>query len=202
MSVATSWDRIVGWLAANHPATVPHINPPATAVDLRYLQAAMNRPLPTDLVEYLQIADGTNHRYVGGYLIPPFYNLLPIMDMLSARKIHQEIRHRIDGTGPWASESEPAGQRPTNWLDSFLPVAGAYDGGLLFVDLRDGDQFGCISEWDEGVMEPPPRWSGVGEMLDEVASALVDGHPAPTKYHSPDLPQVNDGYLRWGDVPA
>ncbi|WP_344158618.1 hypothetical protein [Kribbella yunnanensis] len=87
MTVSKSWSRIVDWLATNHPSTVPHINPPATAVDLRYLQAAMNRPLPADLVEYLQIANGTEHRYIRGSLIPPLYNLLPAMGMLSTRQV-------------------------------------------------------------------------------------------------------------------
>ncbi|GAB3925636.1 hypothetical protein GCM10029976_019210 [Kribbella albertanoniae] len=202
MPVATSWSRIVEWLAANDPATVTRINPPATAVDLRYLQAALNRPLPVDLVEYLEIADGTEHRYIRGALIPPFYNLLPVMEMLSSRKMMRGIQRGIRGSGPWPSDGEPAGQPPTDWLDCFLPIATAYDGGLLYLDLRDGDQFGCVWQWHEWSVESAPFWSGVGEMLDEIASAFVDGRPAPTRYHSPDLPQVTDGYLRWGDIPA
>lgn len=56
MTVARSWSRIVGWLADNHPATAALVNPPATAADVRYLQAAINRPLPADLVELLELA--------------------------------------------------------------------------------------------------------------------------------------------------
>jgi cell wall assembly regulator SMI1 len=70
MTVAASWSRIRGWIAAHHPATSALINPPASGVDLRYLEAAINRPLPADLVELLQLANGTEHRAVRGSLIP------------------------------------------------------------------------------------------------------------------------------------
>jgi cell wall assembly regulator SMI1 len=179
MPVASSWSRIVGWLEANDPSTATRINPPATAVDLRYLQAAMNRPLPMELVEYLEIANGTEHRSIRGALVPPFYNLLPVMEMLSSRKMMRDIQRRIRDTEPWPSDSDPAGQPPTDWLDCFLPIALAYDGGLLYLDLRDGDQFGCIWQWYEWSVESAPQWSGVGEMLDEIAGALMDGRPAP-----------------------
>ncbi|MET7282592.1 SMI1/KNR4 family protein [Kribbella sp. NPDC005582] len=202
MSVATSWSRIVSWLEANDPATATRINPPATTVDLRYLQAAMNRPLPTELVEYLEIANGTEHRYIRGALVPPFYNLLPVMEMLSSRKMLRDIQRGIGEAGPLLGDSDPAGHPPHEWLDCFLPIALAYDGGLLYVDLRDGDQFGCVWEWHEWNVESAPYWRGVGEMLAEIAGAFVDGRPAPTRYHSPDLPQVTDGYLHWGELPV
>ncbi|TDD50489.1 hypothetical protein E1263_31005 [Kribbella antibiotica] len=212
MSVATSWARIVGWLASNHPASIPHINPPATAVDLRYLQAAMNRPLPVDLVDFLQIANGTNHRYIYGYLIPSFYNLVPVMEMLSTRTMMREIDGRVRGVGPWPDEGEPAGRPPMHWLDALLPIADAYGGGHLYVDLRDGDQFGCVGQWDEGFASAAPYWGSVGEMLADVASALADGRPAlqvhadgatrPGERIGTALPHVTDGYLHWGDIPA
>lgn len=172
MSVAASWSRIIGWLAAHHPATASLVNPPATAVDLRYLEAAINRPLPADLVELLEIANGTEHRAVRGSLIPTLYNLVPVMDMLKARQMQQKIRHQIFGSGPWPGDSDPAGQPPMDWLDSFLPIAEAADAGLLYIDLRDGDQRGCVWEWyAEGGPPSAPRWNSVGEMLDDVARA-------------------------------
>ncbi|MFI5712154.1 SMI1/KNR4 family protein [Kribbella sp. NPDC051620] len=212
MTVAVSWARITGWLAVNHPAMAAMINPPATAVDLRYLQAAVNRPLPGDLVELLELANGTEHRAVRGSLIPTLYNLVPVMEMLSRRQMEQEIQRRVYGAGPRAGEGEPAGRPTTEWLDSFLPIADAWDAGLLYVDLRDGERFGCVWEWyPEGGMESAPWWSGVGQMLEEIAGALVDGRPAlrayasgavpPEKRLPPQLAGVDDGYLRWSSVP-
>ena len=81
--VPTSWARIVDWLV---PATRRLINPPATPVDLRYLEAAMNRPLPADLVALLQLADGTRYRAIRGSVVPFHYNLVPVMEMLAIRR--------------------------------------------------------------------------------------------------------------------
>lgn len=208
MTVAMSWPRITGWLAANHPATAALVNPPATAVDIRYLQAAINRPLPADLVELLELANGTDHRAVWGSLIPTLYNLVPVMDMLSIRQMLQRIERDIFGSGPWPEGSESAGSPTAHWLDDFLPIADAADAGLLYVDLRDGDQFGCVWEWyAEGGMASAPWWASVGEMIDDVAYALVEGRPAlqsyangavwPAQRLSAQLAEVDDGYLRW-----
>ncbi len=71
MTVATSWSQITGWLAMHHPTAAALINPPATPVELRYLEAAMNRPLPADLVALLELANGTEHRAIRGSLIRP-----------------------------------------------------------------------------------------------------------------------------------
>ncbi|TDU87428.1 cell wall assembly regulator SMI1 [Kribbella voronezhensis] len=211
MTVSTSWPRIAGWLAAHHPTTATLINPPATAVDLRYLEAAVNRPLPADLVELLELANGTEHRAVRGSLIPTLYNLVPVKDMLSNRQMLQKIQRHIHGSGPWPGDGQPAGRPTTDWLDSFLPIAVAGDAGLLYVDLRDGDQFGCVWEWyAEGGGASAPWWNGVGEMLDDVAGAFVDRRPAlqsyssgavwPEKRLSPRLADLDDGYLRWSAV--
>jgi cell wall assembly regulator SMI1 len=211
MAVATSWPRITGWLTAHHQATASLINPPATADDLRYLESAVNRPLPADLIELLELANGTEHRAVQGSLIPTLYNLVPVKDMLSTRQMLQKIQHQISGSGPWPGDGDPAGRPTRDWLDSFLPIAKAADAGLLYVDLRDGDRFGCVWEWyAEGGGASAPWWGSVGEMLDDVAGAFADGRPAlrayangavwPEKRLSPQLPEVDDGYLRWSTV--
>jgi cell wall assembly regulator SMI1 len=208
MTVAASWSRITGWLAGHQPATVSLVNQPATAVDLRYLQAAIDRPLPADLAELLELADGTEHRAVRGSLIPTLYNLAPVKDMLSTRQMLQKIQRQIFGSRPSAGADEPAGRPSMEWLDSSLPIALAADTGLLYLDLRDGDQHGCVWEWyPEGGMASAPRWSGVGEMLDDVAAAFTEGRPAlqahadaavwPEKRTGRLLPEVDDGYLSW-----
>jgi cell wall assembly regulator SMI1 len=208
MTVATSWSRIIGWLATNHPATAALVNPPATAVDIRYLQAAINRPLPADLVELLELANGTEHRAIRGSLIPTLYNLVPVMDMLSIRQMLQGIQRDIFGSGPRPGDSEPAGSPTPDWLDSFLPIADAADAGLLYVDLRDGAQFGCVWEWyPEGGVASAPWWTSVAEMIDDVAYALAEGRPTlqtyangaarPAQRLPPQLPEMDEGYLRW-----
>ncbi|GAB2553570.1 SMI1/KNR4 family protein [Kribbella endophytica] len=185
--VATSWARIAGWLV---PATRRLINPPATPVDLRYLEAAMNRPLPADLVELLQLANGTEHRAIRGSVIPFHYNLVPVMEMLAIRRMLQKI-----WTDPRLSGADIPG-----WLDDYLPIADAADEGVLYVDLSDGPSYGAVCEWyPEGGGGGSQLWSSVGEMLDDVAGAMADRRPM-TRHGVPYLPEVDAAYLHWVQV--
>src|SRR5690349_3595938 len=163
--VATSWARIVGWLV---PATRRLINPPATPVDLRYLEAAMNRRLPGELVELRQLANGTRHRAIRGSVIPFHYNLVPVMEMLAIRRMWQKI-----WTDPRRSRADIPG-----WLDDYLPIADAADEGIVYVDLSDGPSYGAVYEWHPESGGGGRRlWDSVGEMLDDIAHAMVDRRP-------------------------
>jgi hypothetical protein len=185
--VPTSWARIAAWLT---PATRRLINPPATAVDLRYLEAAMNRPLPADLVELLQLANGTQHRAIRGSVIPFHYNLVPVMEMLAIRHRWQQIEVR-----PGPDSGIPG------WLDTYLPIADAADAGVLYVDLSDEPSYGAVCEWyPEGGGGGRQQWSSVGEMLDDVAGAMVDRRPMTRVHGIPHLPEVDAGYLHWFQV--
>ncbi len=191
MTVATSWARITGWLAAEVPTTAALINPPATPVDLRYLEAAMNRPLPGDLVELLQLANGMEHRAVRGAVIPSLYNLMPVMGMLASRLQWQKI---------WASP-KLAGLDLPRWLDTYLPIADATDGGSLYVDLGAGPSYGVVCEWQpEGGDLGRVCWIGVGQMLHDVAAAMVDRRPLTRLHGVPYLPEADEGYVHWNHV--
>jgi cell wall assembly regulator SMI1 len=186
--VATSWARIAGWLV---PATRRLINPPATPVDLRYLEAAMNRPLPADLVALLQLANGTQHRAIRGSVIPSLYNLMPVMDLLANRERWRKA---------WASP-RLAGWDVPGWLDTYLPIAEAADGGVLYVDLGDGPSYGSIFEWwSEDGNAGRQCWTGVEQMLDDIAAAMVDRRPLTRLHGVPYLPEVDAGYLHWFQV--
>ncbi|WP_432942597.1 SMI1/KNR4 family protein [Kribbella sp. CA-253562] len=188
---AASWPRITGWLAEHAPATARLVNPPATPVDLRYLEAAMNRPLPADLIELLQLADGTEHRAIRGSVIPFHYNLVPVMDMLAIRRMWQKI------------EASPllAGADIPRWLDAYLPIADAADAGVMFVNLSDGPSYGAVCEWyPEGGGGAAQQWSSVGQMLDDVAAAMVDRRPMTRVRGVPYLPEVDEGSLHWFKV--
>jgi cell wall assembly regulator SMI1 len=207
--VAESWDRIVGWLTENLPATANFVNPPAPDKTIFWLETAIGYSLPADLADYLRLADGTRHRWVRGSLIPTLYNLLPAEGMLSERKKWRQVY----GEKRRPEDDQPAGTRSDEWLDAFLPIADAAVGVSLFVDLRPGDRYGCVCEFDpeSGGHVSAPWWTGVADMFEDVAEAMVNGRPALQEYSNgarwrlrPVLPgfEEDDDYLRWDSVYA
>jgi cell wall assembly regulator SMI1 len=204
--IAESWAKIRRWLEENAPETAQHINPPAEEAAVAKVEEAMGRPLPAELREWLAVADGTKHRHIRGMVIPTLFNLLSCEEMLKDR----DVWFSVYGVKPRSADTEAAGTPSVGWLTAFLPIAEAAVGLSLFIDLRVGESYGCISAFDpeDGGSTDAPRWAGVADMLEDVAAAMVDGRPALQTYADgatwpgsrigPYLPEViDDGYLHW-----
>lgn len=205
--VARSWNHIVDWLRENLPETALLVNPPAADKTIVWLETAIGYRLPPDLTEFLKLADGTRHRWIQGRLIPTLFNLIPVEDMLTRRKMLRGIY----GVRPRPEDDEPAGSRVVEWLDAFLPIGESGTSVSLFVDLRPGELHGCVCEFspEQGGHHTAPKWGGVGAMLEDVAEAMVSRRPALQEYIEgagrlenrgrPMLPafEEEDGYLRW-----
>lgn len=205
-SVAQSWDRITGWLRLNLPAAVECIEPPAAPEDIHGVSVAVGHELPSDLVEWLRLVNGMTVRVAFGSLLPTLYVPFSCARML-------ERRDQLTAALGSQSSLDPAGTRSIEWHEGFLPIGDSWSDPNLVVDLRAGEQFGCIGEFDlesEGFTEP--WWSGTTEMLYDVAEALVSGRPAladhaaraarPWRQVPAYGPHLEDGRLEWWPVVA
>ncbi|MGI5201392.1 hypothetical protein ACQEU6_07365 [Spirillospora sp. CA-108201] len=89
----------------------------------------------------------------------------------------------------------PAGSACTlAFLPVWLPIADGSSSGDLFVDLREGPEYGCV-RWFErtGGAENGTWWPSVSAMLAETADALCNGTPIRGHVQTVD----DEGYLWW-----
>jgi hypothetical protein len=124
---------------------------------------------------WLNLTNGFSVRGGFGNLIPTMHTPLPCEEMLPRREMLRGIYANQLRPG----ELEPAGSASVEWLDYFLPISDSGTDLELFVDLRDGDLYGCIGQFDAAASGfRTPRWMSVTEMLADVAAALTLGRPA------------------------
>jgi len=214
-SVAESWGQIIGWLEEHLPQALDYLQPPARGSDITALRIAMDRRLPSDLVAWLTLNNGFGRRAGFGSLIPVLYVPMSVEYMLRDRDMLRSVWTTIDPGESGTGEGELAGTPTFPWLDAFLPIGDAGTDCHLFVDLREGEHFGCVGTFDAemgGFTEP--EWFSVTEMLADVADSLTLNQPAlqaharrvhaatqfPTSPPRAWTPHVDDGYLRWNLV--
>lgn len=196
-SVQESWTDIVEWLREYVPSAVEVLQPPASFGSISALRSGMGRRLPGDFVGWLSINNGLAHRGNFGNLLPTLHTPLPCEKMLPRR----EMLRGVWSETPRPGEGDQAGSRSLAWLDAFLPISDSGTDVQLFVDLRDGDLFGCIGEYAaESGGFTTPIWRSTAHMLAEVADALRSYDETEDLQRDPQsyaIPFVEDGELMW-----
>lgn len=203
-SVAESWASIVGWLQDHVPAAFERLEPPVAWSAVSAVREGMGRRLPSDLLAWLNLTNGIKSRGGFGRILPTLHTPLPCEEMLPRRE-------RLRGSyadGPRPGEIESAGSKSLEWLDLFLPISDSGTDLELFVDLREGDLYGCVGQFDApagGFWAP--RWTSTADMLADVADSLTLGRPALQAYADRVstpwsrlpawLPYVDEGELWW-----
>ncbi|GAA3273538.1 hypothetical protein GCM10020218_018390 [Dactylosporangium vinaceum] len=136
-------------------------------------------PLPADLRAWWRLADGFQPGVLQA-LIPWIHVPLPIAVARDERRQLVELSARVG----WPdSDGYDAGSFSNRYQPAFLPISTDHCGQVLFVDLRPGPLRGSVSEWDheEGFLKPHD-WTGVTDMLTDIADALELGQPAMVAY--------------------
>ncbi|WP_133791149.1 SMI1/KNR4 family protein [Kribbella sp. VKM Ac-2571] len=196
-SVQESWTDIVEWLREYVPSAVDVMQPPVSFSCISALRSGMGRRLPGDLVAWLNMNNGLAHRGNFGNLLPTLHTPLPCEKMLARREMLRGVWSTMSRPG----EDEQAGSRSPAWLDAFLPIADSGTDVHLFVDLRDGELFGCIGEYSaESGGFGTPIWPSTAHMLADVADALrsYDGtDEVQSSSQGYAIPFVEDAELMW-----
>lgn len=195
-SVEESWNLITGWLAQHLPAAHAALEPPASPAELAAVADAMGRPLPEDLVSWLKLCNGIRRENGSVNLLPVFYTPMPCDEMLGRRRMLRKVFADQDRD----AEHDPAGSYSFDWLDAFLPIGDAGTDIELFVDLRDGDLFGCIGEIASDGEYVRPYWPSTTAMLSDVAEAFAFNRPVRLDYGTrivEHLPYLQENWIRW-----
>ncbi|GAB3823699.1 SMI1/KNR4 family protein [Kribbella italica] len=196
-SVEESWGLITSWLEQNLPAAHQALEPPASPAAIDAISKEVGRPLPADLLAWLDLTNGIRGPATFGNLLPPFYTPLICEGMLTRHR----MMHSVYADLPHEDADSPAGSYSFVWLDTFLPLAASGTDVDLFVDLRDGELHGCVDELDATEGSTGPVWPSTAAMLSQVADAFVLGQPVQWAYGSGDSteyrPQLEDGRLSW-----
>ncbi|MET9406246.1 SMI1/KNR4 family protein [Streptomyces sp. NPDC002935] len=186
------WSRIERRLARSAPACHARLNPPADPAALLRAEQETGRPLPGGLAAWWRAADGVSpaRPSLGEApfrLLPYGCDPYPVAEALTRRKLYLRSSH--DTVPPPLAAALEAwlarcGQDPAGtyypydvtplWLPQWLPVGGDGLGGGLFVDLRAGDQYGCVVRHGTTSHGPNPSWPSIETLLAHVADTLED----------------------------
>jgi cell wall assembly regulator SMI1 len=172
-----SWLRVSTWLREHAPGSYGTLlSVEVGGADA--VEAHLGYELPPSFREWWSVVPGTQPIGAGA-MLPGDFRLLPASDSIELsqgwRKIAEDQQaHDLDIRT--ASEAQAAGGMSWAWLPAFVPIAEDLSGNCLFVDLRTGEQTGCVKEYchEEGALRPP-SWRGVTALMEDLAAALEHG---------------------------
>jgi cell wall assembly regulator SMI1 len=178
--VDATWPRIVAWLREHAPTTAEPLGPPATDEAIAEAETEVGASFPADLRAWFRQADGIATASHPDTLIPPHFRPYSLRQALRTRRTWLDVGDSLlghDGFGFAYREGEndkSAGLGCDTWLPRWLPIAGDGGGTDLFVDLRGGQEHGCLMTYDKvEACYGPPLWRNVAAMVAEIADALV-----------------------------
>jgi cell wall assembly regulator SMI1 len=166
--VPALWGEIVTWLRSHAPADAGRLRPPATVSLISEVEAVVGRPLPEELRQWWQQADGA----VGVVDLLP-WGFTP----MSCREASGDRA----GRRPEIAESLLEEEEPeyVGFHPHYLPIGHNHCADCLYVDLRDGPDYGSVRYFNHenhygnlGV-----QWRGITEMLTDIRDALLGHDP-------------------------
>ncbi|HSH61765.1 MAG TPA: hypothetical protein VK988_19395 [Acidimicrobiales bacterium] len=174
-SIETQWSRIESWLQENAPLSHAELldrDPEAVGV----LAERLSYDLPPDLWTYFQVQPGARRTHAARILVS--HRPLGPRDAVDESDGWRSLYETLDPDMTLHSADNPAGGMAWAWLPQFVPLSEDYSGNMYFADLRAGPLRGCVKFFDheEGALLPP-AWSGVVEMLTDLAASLEEGRP-------------------------
>ncbi|WP_072803555.1 SMI1/KNR4 family protein [Rhodococcoides yunnanense] len=188
-SVAEQWNRIATWLGKNL-TDVRIAGADDDAITAAAVATAAN--WHDDLRSFYGLINGFPHDHWVSLL--PMHELFDLDRLLDERQLELEVWGEIDEEmGEEPSRTTPAGVSVGTFLPEFVPFAGM-DGYLLFVDMRGGPSYGCVTAFDKvDADQGGPKWPSLGAMLADLADSLETGGEFDEQW----TPHVVDGKLSW-----
>ncbi len=135
------WRRIEAWLAANTPAALGALNPPASEEAIARLERGLGVTLPGDFLASMRIHDGqTNLELFGPW------GLLSSTRMLESWRSSEKVAKDVGYSWPVPTVGPV---RPSWWVSAWIPFAENGSGDTLCLDLSpaEGGEHGRVVEY-------------------------------------------------------
>jgi cell wall assembly regulator SMI1 len=197
VTVDGDWKQIMTWLRVNAPRSAERLRPAQALEEQQAIAAMFTERWPADLAEWYSLQDGADPldpqlELPPGWVPSPLRKIRNDTEMF--RKIARDLADEYDADKDLArAGTEPAGSVSWFPLDAWVFIANDVCGNYLFVDLRQGPNYGCLSAWVHGDANLSGiLWPSVAAMLQELATALQNGTPIEGS-----LPLAQDGVLTW-----
>lgn len=195
MSVEEAWVQLVEWCQQHAPTTFEYLQPPAEPADVEAVEQRFPRAWPDDLRRWYALQNGAAWDSANTPL--PDWRILSLDEMVETAEMFAGFYEDDDELVAEVGNDE-AGTIAPAFVSSFVPIGDNVAACFLFVDIRPGPAFGCISDWDrdEGALDEP-TWPSVTAMLEDVVAAVRTGRAC-----NQWLPTVVDRELTWELVQA
>jgi cell wall assembly regulator SMI1 len=169
LSMASSHDikglyaSLEAWLKEHSQPTYADLQDPASADDLKSLEAALGQPLPADLREALEVHDG--QPYLDSYMLMPAARIQKRYE----RKMEDVDKPADPGTGTC---------RPVMWSKGWIPFAEDGAQNFLCIDLDPGKKGtrGQVIRYERSpVGADAAAWKSFGEWFAAMTDACLHG---------------------------
>ncbi|MFC4068908.1 SMI1/KNR4 family protein [Actinoplanes subglobosus] len=180
--VPALWGEIVTWLRTHVPADAGRLRPPAPASLISEVEAAVGRPLPEELRQWWQQADGAVPIVD---LLPSGFTPISCREALANRAGRLEIAESLleeddddDDDDDWEDDEEEP--EFVGFHPHYLPIGDNHCGDCLYVDLRDGPDYGSVKYFnhEDYYGNSVVHWRGITEMLTDIRDALLGHDPS------------------------
>jgi cell wall assembly regulator SMI1 len=151
--------------------------------------------LPDDLRQWWQQADGAV-RVAGVYLMPWGFTPMSCRDALEDRATWLQIADEEEDPDDERDDRDDGDSEYFGFHPHYLPIGDDHCGNCLYVDLRDGPEYGFVKFFDhEDYSASGYYWRSITEMLTEIRDALIGHKPvllgrASREAAGPDAGQV------------
>ncbi|MGW5588243.1 SMI1/KNR4 family protein [Streptomyces sp. NPDC003857] len=192
-----AWGRFASWLSVHCPVDHAALRSPASAKEIRALEAQLGFPLHPQLRALLERHNGVMKRpepdnyHAGAFL--PLGHRLSGTDLIA-----QQYESMKDGlaeiiTTGWPEEDLRG--HAHQWVEFARPN----DGGTAFIDHRPGPTYGHVFEMGigSGDIEGTKWASSLAKLFDQLATSLETGEPF--RHYRPTSCELPSGHhcLTW-----
>jgi len=175
MGVTEEWNLLMSALAERGSADALTFLPPAVTEEVAQAEAATT-VWPDQLREFYSLHNGQDpdvERFYGE-LLPAvcFFRVDLVVEEYVELVEHGQSEMEDDASIADMNAGSEAGAGSYVFLPQYVPLAGT-DGEYYCLDIRPGEQSGCVRRWSTEGGDLPPSFASIADMLAAVRQSIT-----------------------------